>query len=78
MGLDPLARLEECGDPSFGVVVADNDLMRMLVKYASMTDDELQPFCGNKCAADYRAKAIQSLDLFWGLSGVYFRPTDFD
>ena len=46
-------------------IVADNDLVRMIIKYLSMSDQELKEKCGRVHQMEYRATLIQTLQNLW-------------
>ena len=46
-------------------IVADNEMIRIMVKYLAMEDDELIKYTGNTSVVCYRCKIIASLAQFW-------------
>ena len=48
-----------------GEVVADNELIRMMIKFLAMPDKELRKYSGNVAPIGYRACILASLTQFW-------------
>lgn len=46
-------------------VIADNPLVRMILNYIAMSDDELAKYCGNKHQVEYRSHLIKCLTDLW-------------
>lgn len=63
----PFRLLNECDidDICVSEVIADNSLVREILKYVIMPDVELGKYCGNTTACCYRATLIKMLHDLW-------------
>jgi len=65
MKFHPFYENDEISDSAEGVIVHNNELSTMLIKYLLMPDDELSKFTNLTMAQNYRTNIMLSLAKFW-------------
>lgn len=60
----PLKYIGNNLDKTWGII-ADNDLVRLILQYLTLSDKELNKKCGHVDQMEYRASLIRALDQLW-------------
>jgi hypothetical protein len=48
-----------------GEIVADNEMVRKMLEFLTMPDEELMKYTGNTTPIEYRSRIIKSISLLW-------------